>query len=664
MNFIWLTLWGLTVTLLISCRADEDVSATLPIGEASPEDIWQLPLTIGTPIGLTNNTVKPTIAIKGCKSGYEAEVPVESVGIALYKNDSNCLAYLEAVQIGDSVFEVSGQYQPAQGSINTFRSNEGSEAKVLVESQLSSPLKLSDSISFKIAHIQSNGEVLVENLTNLISVEIDQQMVTEDFGRVLVTVKKHMEKNKEPLKVALKYSGNATAGEDYANHKTEVTIPGGETSIQFAIDILDDRRIEHAEVLVVEPEASERYFVVETGELTIEDDDKDNVPAIPTIHYHPNSIVENKWRVEKWHDHSGNEFHATTDSYWYSPFYFSKVVHGYAAAGFDGRIVKLNVPSSEKMDLAAAHPQKSILVAFRMAGDIERKQVIYEQGGLDSGISLTVEGGKAYCNSWSSQGHTAVEAEKVLQKKKYKHWYWYYRGEKFAEDAFEGIAVRSLSGSVKAYHHYVLGLRYDSESGFMDCYLNGSHIGRVAGADRLPSHGDGIGLGSVNGYTRFSDGSQNSQNSGLRGFVSELIAFGETISSDDFTVTLSHIAKKYGFYIPTVTMIVDQKEVTEGKDSVIKVRAYRDRVGDEDLIVQYKVSGDAAAGTDYIHGTGVVTIPAGSISGVDSIQLLDDSVVEEEETLGFELVSDNSYNVGSAPQLVFIKDDDRRARLL
>ena len=72
-------------------------------------------------------------------------------------------------------------------------------------------------------------------------------------------------------------------------------------------------------------------------------------------------------------------------------------------------------------------------------------------------------------------------------------------------------------------------------------------------------------------------------------------------------------------------------------------------------VVTYTVAGTATAGTDYTALTGTVTIPAGSLSAVIDVSVLDDALVEDSETVTVTLTG-----VSGDPQITL--DPERRHR--
>jgi hypothetical protein len=78
-----------------------------------------------------------------------------------------------------------------------------------------------------------------------------------------------------------------------------------------------------------------------------------------------------------------------------------------------------------------------------------------------------------------------------------------------------------------------------------------------------------------------------------------------------------------------------------------------------DLTVQYRVSGTAGPGTDYVALAGTITIPAGASSAVITVTPLDDSLIESNETVIVTLLAASGYTVGTAAAAtVKIASDD------
>jgi len=99
------------------------------------------------------------IQVDGCQSGYTATVNEVDPTIRVYKNDRNCLAKLESLVLDGFLYEPkpgSGFQTWLPGDLAFFQkagSNDTS-LRVLVKSQLSSPVLTEDSVSYEFSEVK------------------------------------------------------------------------------------------------------------------------------------------------------------------------------------------------------------------------------------------------------------------------------------------------------------------------------------------------------------------------------------------------------------------------------------------------------------------------------------------------------------------------------
>ena len=78
-----------------------------------------------------------------------------------------------------------------------------------------------------------------------------------------------------------------------------------------------------------------------------------------------------------------------------------------------------------------------------------------------------------------------------------------------------------------------------------------------------------------------------------------------------------------------------------------------------DLSVQYKITGTAGPGVDYVALSGNVTIPAGASTAIITVTPIDDTLVESNETIVVTILAASGYKVGSpSAATVKIASDD------
>jgi hypothetical protein len=88
-------------------------------------------------------------------------------------------------------------------------------------------------------------------------------------------------------------------------------------------------------------------------------------------------------------------------------------------------------------------------------------------------------------------------------------------------------------------------------------------------------------------------------------------------------------------------------------------------ISDRDTIISYTVSGDATSGTDFTPLTGTVTILAGDTTATIDLTTLDDSLLEDDETVTVTLdgitAGDADISIGAANAATITIDDDDSA---
>ncbi|MFH1146669.1 MAG: Calx-beta domain-containing protein [Pseudomonadota bacterium] len=113
---------------------------------------------------------------------------------------------------------------------------------------------------------------------------------------------------------------------------------------------------------------------------------------------------------------------------------------------------------------------------------------------------------------------------------------------------------------------------------------------------------------------------------------------------------------------PDVSIVAtdsDAAEPSKGPVNTGRFTVSRTGITSSELVVTYKVSGTAAAGTDYAELAGSVTIPAKKAEATITVTPLHDADFEGDETVVVTLTSSVSYTIASpSTDTVTIKDND------
>lgn len=147
----------------------------------------------------------------------------------------------------------------------------------------------------------------------------------------------------------------------------------------------------------------------------------------------------------------------------------SQTVHGY---DLNGSMIK--IPNSETINTAATLSAYTLAIEFSMdVIEAEKTTVLYEQGGTLRGLNILISDGELLAGGWN-----------------------------FQESEWQGDWISGGMIEANRTYHVVLTLNGGAtvEADSLGLYLDGVLAG-TAPASQLWRHGDGIGLGGVNGGT-------------------------------------------------------------------------------------------------------------------------------------------------------------------
>jgi subtilisin family serine protease len=169
------------------------------------------------------------------------------------------------------------------------------------------------------------------------------------------------------------------------------------------------------------------------------------------------------------------------------------------ALRFDGDDV-YHIANDAALNLGT-YGAKSLSFSIEIGSDIASRQVVYEQGGVIRGLSVTIEDGALYLAGWN-----------------------------LAETSW---GVEAVSTVVTAGQQMAVTLVHDAGTGMLSGYVDGALLGAVGGVGTLYAHGDEIGLGGVRGATVAHDGAQIRSVEGFRGGFFEAAAHGRALGATE-----------------------------------------------------------------------------------------------------------------------------------
>ena len=189
----------------------------------------------------------------------------------------------------------------------------------------------------------------------------------------------------------------------------------------------------------------------------------------------------------------------------------------------------LQIQSNSDYDVGGQpYSTKSINVAFRTGPNTKERQQIFEQGDSDRGISLYLELFELKVTAWNQIDDDGVGN---------------------ASPWNTGTNISTITTPVTTDTEYILTFEFNgnaSGTGTVTAYLNGASFGSFSSVGQLFDHSNGIGLGDLNGASRYSNGTFGAQ--AFYGSIPEFIYCSEPGS---FPITQrnrieSYLALKYG----------------------------------------------------------------------------------------------------------------------
>ncbi|MEO1400227.1 MAG: LamG domain-containing protein, partial [Cyanobacteria bacterium J06635_1] len=182
--------------------------------------------------------------------------------------------------------------------------------------------------------------------------------------------------------------------------------------------------------------------------------------------------------------------------------------------GVEGDALALNgkdqyaaIDDTEDINLGT-QDERTISLWFRAddVSDESQKQTIYEEGGGIRGLNAYVYDDQLYVGGWN---------------------------EPTQESGWEGTWLSTDKISSNEWYHLAIVLDGDNSvsANSMTASLNGEVFGQGEGS-QLWGHSGDIGIGSVNGGTKFHDGTEPSKGHGLTGAVDGVQIYNDALTSN------------------------------------------------------------------------------------------------------------------------------------
>jgi hypothetical protein len=595
----------------------------------------------GTGLALASPDPGMLMGVAGCKSGLTLRSAVTS-NLTLYKGDRGCAVRLDRFALSGETFVVQPgkTFQSAVGGVTPFLGTSGTLVMVTVQQTIGDPVGATgNQVRFSFFALKDGGNVVIDTHKNVVYVEPVTASVKEGtdaaatFRFVRVT-----QASSAALPIYYVMSGSAQPGYDYKPPTGLVTIPAGATQTTLQLPLLNDTVAEFDKVITLNIADDAKYYHYGVANVVLADDDAPATATGLALAYVPSQLsTSDGSHVDRWNDATSFRRDATQTTSSAQPLRSVGTMNGENEAVFDGANDLLKPPSNADVDTGGPYAQKTLTMVFTTGADVARRQILWEQGSSTRGLNLYVDRGRLYFNVWNN-----------------------------AKDAGAGSAwtPRYCSTPISPGLAYLATLRFDQANGKITGYLFGDVACSQSGVGTLYAHGNGIGLGGVNGSTLFHDMTTDASDANFAGRIAEVRAYNGAMSDGALVGVHKALLAAYGLDRPVVSVTATSPYAIEGLAAAsTAVRVTLNRPIATDLTVPLTIAGTAAPGADYAPLPTSVTIPAYATEVQLAIAPVDDAIAEAPKTIVVAAAASAAYVRGNTPATITLGDDDRFAPL-
>lgn len=213
------------------------------------------------------------------------------------------------------------------------------------------------------------------------------------------------------------------------------------------------------------------------------------------------------------------------------------------ALNFDGQGTYISVDDSTDINLGT-HPQLTVTSWFKVDNSTiflpneveERKQVIYEQGGVSNGLNIYIENGVLYAGVWVD----GIWEGTYLSTNEIESYKWHQ--VTVVLDASPGSSALQPN----AFRAYLDGVEFGSGS-----------------AVELPNHTGNIGIGGISQHTQFHNGELRTNGTdNFAGDIADLKIYDQAISAEAITADYNLLANAIDLL--NDSRVVDREIVVSG----------------------------------------------------------------------------------------------------
>lgn len=441
-----------------------------------------------------------------------------------------------------------------------------------------------------------------------VAVSVSPAAVDEDGTGALTYTFTRSGDSTNALNVSYTVSGTATEGTDFPTQSGTVTIGAGQTSATVTIDPTDDSDVENNETIILTVTDGSNYDVgspsAATG--TINDDDAITPDPTVSVNVSPASVLEDgSGALTYTFTRSGDTAQALSVSY---------NVGGTATPGTDFPV------QTGTVAIAAGQTTATVTINPTDDSDVEPDETVIltinDGSNYDLGSPSSATGTIQNDDVVSTDPTVAISVSpaSVDEDGTNSLVYTFTR----SGDSTQALSVTySVSGTATA------GSDFASQSGTVT--IGAGQTTATVSIDPIDDNTvepDETIILTVTDGSNYNVGAPSS-------------ATGTILNDDQATAD------------PTVSISVSPASVNEDGSGTLVYTFTRSGDSTQALSVGYTVGGTATSGVDFATQSGTVTIGAGQTTATVSINPIDDSDVEPNETIILSVTDGSNYDLGS-----------------
>ena len=330
-------------------------------------------------------------------------------------------------------------------------------------------------------------------------VDLDTSDISENSGKNAAYLKfRRQGKLDISTKLVIKIDSQSDVShKDYKIEELTVKFASGELEKKVKISAIDDKVSEYTEHLFLNIGApgyvdlSKDSFI-----LRIKDNEPKEIPTNFVADIRPNEEGD---ELEDYGPHSIKirKLRGTHTKEGSSP----------KAIKFDGKQDAYFLPGHPELNHNGPFEAKTIVISFSTSDDIERRQLIYKQGGRYRGINAYIQGSRLFVGAYNLRDED--------------------QGQRTPWGPSHQIA------GISPNTHYVIVLEINAQSRELNAWLNDLRMGSSTTAGPLFSDRTSISFGGIKGSTVLNTGIVNRNTDFFSGSLSRFIAYNSLLTAEE-----------------------------------------------------------------------------------------------------------------------------------